>query len=260
MQKATTTTTTTTKIEDDDEWETAAIGIGDEMPNFNSLDGRNWLNDDVINPALSMFVSKGQYSDRIIVFNTYFYLMLELERDVSKWHSNELSRLSIQDKLLVIPLHINGNHWALATVNIAFRRIQYYDSMFYTAMDVYHRLIKIKQYMENKFPELNGGGWNFTYRISDLPKQHNQYDCGVFMLMNARLCMEEFHKKANISIFTRYGQQDIEHIRIALKQELITWWNQTKKEEEEENYSSRKKPKINQQQQQQQLEPIHPVV
>ena len=91
--------------------------------------------------------------------------------------------------MLLVPLHITGNHWALTTIVVNLREnritLTTYDSL---------RAGRHQEAVAALLNELRrlveGLGWQgeIEEHVSeDCPQQHNNHDCGPFMLLMAYL-------------------------------------------------------------------------
>ncbi|PRP87368.1 SUMO-specific protease U1p1 [Planoprotostelium fungivorum] len=148
-----------------------------------TLDGSNWLNDEVINFYLNMLMDRNKKSQGKLpnceLMNTFFYPMLaEKGYDrVKKW--TRKFDIFERDKI-VIPIHL-GVHWCLAVVNIREKRFEYYDSMDNPSGSLFRHLRGWveKEHMDKKKKPISLDDWE-NYHPPDIPKQQNGYDCGVF--------------------------------------------------------------------------------
>lgn len=113
-----------------------------------------WLNDEIINYYLQMVrersfdaaaVSSGAKIatrtggggkgkkgalPKVHVFNTFFYQLLSTKgySSVRRWTKKAKVNLFEMDRV-VIPINKGGFHWILSIINVAEKRIEYYDSM-----------------------------------------------------------------------------------------------------------------------------------
>jgi sentrin-specific protease 1 len=121
--------------------------------NFGKLSGRDihrlqkgeWLNDELVNYYLTMLRERSLNSSnfasklhpapkkpllKTFAFNTFFYSMLTSRgyAGVRRWTKRAKINLFEMDRVL-IPINKGGFHWILAVVNVAEKRVEYYDSM-----------------------------------------------------------------------------------------------------------------------------------
>jgi len=117
-----------------------------------------------------------------------------------------------------IPLHLNGEHWALALVLPDARQIRYMDSLGQTPpVDLGPRL---HAYFDGEHDELGRGEllWDWTVQDlrEELPHQQNSFDCGVFMCAYAKHVIEgvppTFAADAGVS----------EHMRLKLAASILS--------------------------------------
>lgn len=175
-----------------------------------------WLNDEVSNFFFNLLAErsdKDKSLPKIRVFNTFFYQLLSKggHQRVAKW-TKDVSYFSCAikahlkvdiftfDKVL-IPIHVHGNHWCLAVLNIRDKRIEYYDSLgnddptciavckfLLFPLSCTHFLIlgkNLKKYLQVEHQTKRKAELPGEYTVyspgSDVPQQNNVYDCGVFM-------------------------------------------------------------------------------
>ena len=67
---------------------------------------------------------------KVHVFNTFFYQLLSTKgySSVRRWTKKAKVNLFDMDRV-VIPINKGGFHWILSIINVAEKRIEYYDSM-----------------------------------------------------------------------------------------------------------------------------------
>ena len=83
-----------------------------------SLQGKNWLNDNIINFYMQIIVKRNKENDKlpsVCALSTYFYpkLLKEGYSGVERW-TKKLNLFSFD--LILIPIHL-GQHWCLVVVN-----------------------------------------------------------------------------------------------------------------------------------------------
>ncbi|KAI9220360.1 hypothetical protein BC828DRAFT_348397 [Blastocladiella britannica] len=162
-----------------------------------------WLNDEIINyygllvmaraktalaaattAAAAGAAPGGGAALRVHYFNSFFFSKL---RDIGYSSVRRWSKkFDVFDDLdmLVFPVHW-GAHWTLGCVNVAARRIEYYDSLLGNEDKEFFRLVR--GYVENEWIKKDRGpmcwdGWTEHYPRDAIPRQLNYYDCGVFTL------------------------------------------------------------------------------
>ena len=90
--------------------------------------------------------------------------------------------------LIIVPIHVNGNHWTLAVINFTLKRFEYYDSLFGDPGDV---LLNLRRWLEDESVDKRNTRFDASSYVdvvykTSTPKQSNGYDYGVFMLTTAR--------------------------------------------------------------------------
>ena len=114
-------------------------------------------------------------------------------------------------RLLLIPVHLQ-DHWCLAAVKIADRRISYFDSLGKPNFTCLHAIMEyLSQQSESK--KLNLVEW-YGVHCKDIPQQHNSYDCGVFVCMYGRCLAADSHFS--------FDQEDMPNIRKHIALELMS--------------------------------------
>lgn len=112
-----------------------------------------WLNDEIINFYLSMICERGNSGKdkiKIFAFNSFFYKKLSEAgcKSVERWakkgkiDGDKLLHL----EYLIVPVHLH-NHWTLGVVNLAQKRLEYYDSLGGRGTDFY----KVRSTLSEKF-------------------------------------------------------------------------------------------------------------
>lgn len=158
------------------------LGMNDMMRLFQ----RNKLNDNIINIYLQMLTTKhaGFYAH-----NSFFYQFLvrddqyEYSR-VSRWTKN----VNLFDyKKILVPIHVNENHWILIVIDLITKKINHYDSIgSINTVYMEHLLCYIKdEWYAKMATDLNTKEWRCE-TVGDVPRQNNGDDCGVFVCQFAK--------------------------------------------------------------------------
>ncbi|SCN63454.1 sentrin-specific protease 1, putative [Plasmodium chabaudi chabaudi] len=192
------------------------------------IDSR-WLNDEIINFYLSMLQEYNEagiksgvaYLPKMFTFSTFFFQSLNFNGSynyskVARWTKRKKIDILEYD-LILIPLHVSGNHWTLGAINIKDKQIKLYDSLnmpnrkFFEYMKRYI----VDEVKDKKQINIDISPW--TYNPSGLPEegipcQENGYDCGVFTCMFAK-CLT-FNRDFDFS------QSDIKEIRLKMVYEI----------------------------------------
>jgi len=115
-----------------------------------------------------------------------------LNNDPSKKISNLETIVIPKESLLVMPLHVNGNHWVIMFGNHKFYFFDPFETMEYNKcrynfVTIISELKKNHVYGEvgNMWPEMN------FQRFSDYSKQTDSYNCGVYVLYYAECMMKK---------------------------------------------------------------------
>ena len=160
---------------------------------YSSLEGDNWLNDEVINDYMRMV---NAMDENIFIFSSYFHTSFReggFKRVKSYYRKHEL----LEYKQLFIPVH-KDSHWFLITYNGI--ELVGYDPYNYPQAAPSERsrllklkkknLIKILKQLEEKYfkplfilKEKNFRPLDLRVKLPpDIPSQNNSSDCGVFLL------------------------------------------------------------------------------
>lgn len=163
-----------------------------------TLQGLNWLNDEVINFYFQLIMQRSQQVDnlpKVYAFSTFFYDKLRASENSYATLKRWTRRVDIFSfDFILIPLHL-GMHWALASINCTAKRICYYDSLTNTSLinekGHVHQVALLK-YLELEHMEKKGStlpaDWAICAVGEDengrsgirIPQQENGSDCGVF--------------------------------------------------------------------------------
>lgn len=142
-----------------------------------TLQGLNWLNDEIINFYFNMIMERSP-SD-VYCFNTFFYTKLkESGHKMLKRWTKKVDIFSF--KLILIPVHLDV-HWVLASIDMVRREINYYDSMSGNNRECLKLLLIYLQdeMIDKKKEALDVENWKLTIQ-KGIPQQMNGSDCGMF--------------------------------------------------------------------------------
>jgi len=146
-----------------------------------TLQGLNWLNDEVINFYMGMIVKRSEGPDfpKVFAFSTFFYpkLIDGGHASVKRW-SKKVDLFSCS--MVFIPVHL-GMHWCLAVVDMEMKEIKYYDSMGGNNSRCLSAVLKYlnEEHKVKKGSPLDLDEWETTL-MKDIPQQMNGSDCGMF--------------------------------------------------------------------------------
>lgn len=152
------------------------------------------LNDELMNFYLGLLqdreLTERSPTPRVAFFNTYFSRKLYADKgeydyeNVRRWTSfNKLGYNVYECDLICVPIH-EGIHWTLATIDLANRRLTYYDSL--RGQDK-TCLMNLALWVMDEFADKGGpadakpGIWPRLFP-QNTPRQNNGCDCGVFAL------------------------------------------------------------------------------
>ncbi|XP_054431100.1 sentrin-specific protease 5 isoform X1 [Pteronotus mesoamericanus] len=179
-----------------------------DMDDLATLDGQNWLNDQVINMYGELIMDA--VPDKVHFFNSFFHRQLVTKgyNGVKRWTKKvDLFKKS----LLLIPIHLEV-HWSLITVTLSNRIISFYDSQ---GIHFKFCVENIKKYLLTEAREKNRPeflqGWQ-TAVTKCIPQQKNDSDCGVFVLQYCKcLALEQPFQ---------FSQEDMPRVRKRIYKEL----------------------------------------
>jgi sentrin-specific protease 1 len=135
------------------------------------------------------------------LLGTYSY------KHVKKWSKAANIKIMDLDKLL-LPVHVNMNHWICLVVNIEHHRIEYYDSLRgrnAALMANVRRYVQDEAAEYNGDPHLNMDDWEIVAH-TEIPTQDNGNDCGMFAIKYMDYITERLEcsfNKGNIKYFRK---------------------------------------------------------
>jgi len=191
-----------------------AYNIPITVRDLNTLQGLNWLNDEVINFYLQMIVkrSEGEGQPKVWAFSTFFYpkLVDGSHATVKRW-TKKVDLFSCS--LVLVPVHL-GMHWCLAVIDVEHKAIQYYDSMGGNNNRCLKALSSYlaEEHRVKKGSELDLSSWRMEIK-KDIPQQMNGSDCGMF----ACKFSEYLSRRARIS----FTQADMPTFRRRMVYEIV---------------------------------------
>lgn len=179
-----------------------------DMDDLTTLDGQNWLNDQIINMYGELIVDA--VPDKVHFFNSFFHRQLVTKgyNGVKRW----TKKVDLFKKtLLLIPIHLEV-HWSLITVNLPNRIISFYDSQ---GIHFKFCVENIRKYLLTEAKEKNHSeflqGWQ-TAVTKCIPQQKNDSDCGVFVL--------QYCKCLALDQPFQFSQEDMPRVRKRIYKEL----------------------------------------
>ena len=181
-----------------------------------SLQGREWLNDNIINAYLNMMVNRSGQDGypKVHVFSTFFYPRLSKGgyAGMSKWTAG----LDIFDSEFIIIPVFGVSHWTLVVIDVRRLTMSCFNSL-PSCGNPETCLRHIKGYLHDEY--LNKRQRPLfailkTMIPTNIPVQDNGFDCGVFVCQYAKhICAREAFN---------FSQQDVPAIRRTMTWELIT--------------------------------------
>ncbi|CAL6442663.1 unnamed protein product [Bathycoccus prasinos] len=192
-----------------------------------------WLNDECVNFTLGILGRRERERcgpkghPRCHFFNTFF--LNKLFQDDGEYDYNKVRRWSTEKKLgylpikcekVIVPVH-QGVHWVLAVVDLKRKVVSHYDSLLGKDREVVRNLIKwVIDEAKNKLNEnWDISEWREEYP-SEIPRQMNGSDCGMFMLNYARNIASFTDEDLRNSAFT-FHQRDMVNLRRRLVLEIL---------------------------------------
>jgi len=132
-----------------------------------------------------------------LAFNSYFYKTLVTGgySKVAKWTKGLNMFDPASYDYLIVPIHIEcSEHWCLLAINLLWRRIDYFDSLYSPEHRIDLELIKDYLCREHnsrrgegaQFKEMKPHHWKTNETRLTGPQQNNLSDCGVFVCQIAR--------------------------------------------------------------------------
>uniref|UniRef100_A0A182UU41 Ubiquitin-like protease family profile domain-containing protein n=1 Tax=Anopheles merus TaxID=30066 RepID=A0A182UU41_ANOME len=155
-----------------------------------TLQDMNWLNDAVINFYMELLRERGEQKrdqglPKVYTMNTFFLpqLLKMGYGGVRRW-TRKVDLLA--HDMIVVPVHVGGIHWCMATIDLRRKTIHYYDSMGSPNNAVLNAL---EQYLCEESLDKRKAPFDKTgltkQNMRDCPRQKNGSDCGVFSCMFA---------------------------------------------------------------------------
>lgn len=144
-----------------------------------------WLSDDIIDYYFLLMnernESKGLPKTYSMPANIWTFYSKHGYEAVLKRVWMKTFRLNFD--ILLIPIcESSVKHWCLATVDLRLQTIRYFDSLNFgnaeNSLNKVFEFLNFQSQRENKC-ELNLNEWNLEI-ATNIPKQENDYDCGVF--------------------------------------------------------------------------------
>ncbi|KAK1168606.1 hypothetical protein AOXY_G9406 [Acipenser oxyrinchus oxyrinchus] len=178
------------------------------LEDLSTLDGQNWLNDQVINMYGELVMDAVPH--KVHFFNSFFHKQLVTRgyEGVKRW----TKKVDLFSKsLLLIPIHLEI-HWSLITVDMPNQHIQFYDSQ---GIHFRYPVENILRYLlteaKEKGKPIFQKGWKMIVSKC-IPQQNNDSDCGVFVL--------QYCKCLALGKPFQFSQEDMPKVRKRIYKEL----------------------------------------
>ncbi|KAL7420314.1 hypothetical protein Q5752_005283 [Cryptotrichosporon argae] len=166
-----------------------AVGNADvQHKSLQRLKPGQWLDDEIINFYGQMVSERAKVNgDKVVYFNTFFYEKLSsqgyAESKLARWTKRMKVDIFEADRI-VIPINVSNMHWTACVIDMARKRIAYYDSMADNGGRRYQLFEHMRKYLQEehldkKKTKFSLDGWVDHFDPST-PQQSNGYDCGVF--------------------------------------------------------------------------------
>lgn len=182
-----------------------------------TLCGSNWLNDEVINFYMNLLTERSQLRadqgyPKVYAFSTFFMSRLTLSghAGVRRW-TRKVDVFSYD--IVPVPVHVGGVHWCMAIIDFRSKSIRYYDSMISKNPAV---LAQLAEYLVDEGRDKKGVPYDMTgwvmESMTNIPRQNNQCDCGVFSCTFA----ETISRNRPLE----FSQQNMQYIRMKMVLEI----------------------------------------
>ena len=203
-----------------------------------TLRDNTWINDEVINFYMQLLNQREDEISRLSIhslrrpcyFFSSFFVAKLLEGDiydytrVKRWTRNT-RRQQIRDIFtyheLFFPINIRNSHWAMATINITNKTINYYDSQGHPGTRYLQALKRwLDDESKDKCPNstLNIPSFNMQpCDIAQTPQQIGSTDCGVFSMMYA----DYLSTGRKLTGHDGFSQVDIHRLRRSIAKAIL---------------------------------------
>ena len=173
-----------------------------------------WVNDEVINFFLKMLTQRTELEpaqSQTYIASTLLYAKLTTNgydfSRVKRWTRGWASH----PKRVIVPLHIHGDHWVAAFIDLEHRTFEYYDSLVGDdGQSIYANLMRWLGDVGAVSPEEKA---QFHFHQTVEPTQYNFFDCAVFAMWFA------FCRATQTDIW--YTQDDMQRLRKRVVLEIL---------------------------------------
>ncbi len=144
-----------------------------------------WMGGEVI---FAFLVEELGHLENVSILHTYFgeFLKSNSREELNQIYDGQLNTMLNRD-IILIPLHLRGNHWAFAIVYRSSDLIEYYDSLLqWDLADHRKSITESLQKVHRIFVEEKILNMPVTVSIvNDAPQQTNLTDCGPYLCKTA---------------------------------------------------------------------------
>ena len=112
----------------------------------------------------------------------------------------------LNKQIIIVPIE-TSSHWTVAIIHLGGKTIHYFDSLFYK-LKPSPILYKLREFAERLFDTKLK-----THFHEDIPKQHNNYDCGVFLVKYVEHFLTEIPMSFTESDMPRFRAEIADLIR-----------------------------------------------
>ena len=194
-----------------------------------TLSPEAWLNDEVMNAMFYIMSARSMHEREpgklptVMILNTYFFSFLapNLKYDGQKGERmmKKLPLNPFDYDIVLIPVHVTFNHWAMVAIYTTHHMIAYYDSLPHDGKLI---LGVVEAFMideaKRRDSEHKNIGWVTQQSNPALvPQQQNTFDCGMFALM--------FADKIASRKMMLFSQRDMPELRRHVAATLL-WWKE----------------------------------
>jgi Ulp1 family protease len=171
--------------------------------NLNTLmDMRKEVENNIIDAYLNVLITQNDQKNagKFGLMPTYVYKDKKDSKFAPKWLEG-IKRTIGQIRYWLIPAHLNNNHWVLVVWDVQEKKMNFYDSLNSQLIEDQLKeensnfMPTLRKVMEALYAQCGEPREDRFVKVSclkpkNLPKQVNNIDCGVFMLMFAKEIVE----------------------------------------------------------------------
>jgi sentrin-specific protease 1 len=188
-------------------------------PDLETLQGVNWLNDEIINAHLQLMAAT--WPDLLHTFNTFFYTKLSKQGydGVARWTRN--TKIFIK-RLILVPIHTTA-HWTLVIVDNQDKSVTYYDGLGGRNESCVRSILDYltMEGQAKNVPAKTATDYTADY-ANGIPRQKNGHDCGVFLLVYALCVVRGVLRGDGGGAVFPFSQKDMPYFRRRISYELLT--------------------------------------